>query len=268
MAVQSNMSDQFEDRRKGGSSGEGARSDRLPAPADAEIVSERGPTDHGVVPEALVDRVQTGFQDMSRVLAAIRESLENQDGQVQQALQALPDFLTQMPRIQRAEIEGLTQISKQLEHMGSGTRDVLARLEGLPDLLRTLSLNQEQQQQFLDGLQAKMSDHLEVQSTALRRGIEEQRQAGEHQLKMIRALATTQEEVFSTFQNTQNRALNVFHKAQQQSVAQHTETQQVMGRQVELLVSQVQSAQTKVFWLSIGFAALAAGGLIAALFLG
>jgi hypothetical protein len=84
---------------------------------------------------------------------------------------------------------------------------------------------------------------------------------------MIRSLASTQEDIFSTFQNTQNRALNVFHRAQQQSNAQHRETQTVMNRQIEMLVGRVHSAQTRVFWLSIGFAALAAIGMILALLL-
>jgi len=51
-------------------------------------------------------------------------------------------------------------------------------------------------------------------------------------------------------------------------MAQHRDTQQVMGRQVEMLVERVHSAQTRVFWLSISIAALAAGGLIAVLLLG
>lgn len=209
--------------------------------------------------------VQTGFQDMSRLLGAIKETLQSRDGQVQQTLQALPTFLQQVPRIHQAEIECLAQISTQLEHMGSGTRDVLARLDGLPDLLRTLALSQAEQQQFLEGLQSKMSEHLEVQGRAIREGQETSRKGAEAQLHMIRSIANTQEEVFSTFQNTQNRALNVFHRAQQNTMSQHRETQQVMNRQVEMLVDRVHSAQTRIFWLSIGFAALATVGLIAAL---
>lgn len=235
-------------------------------PSDRMGGGERRPRE--IVPEALADRVQTGFQDLSRLLGAIKETLQSKDGQVQQTLQALPTFLQQVPRIHRAEIECLAQISKQLEHMGGGTRDVLARLEGLPDLLRTLAVSQAEQQRFLENLQSRMSEHLEVQSKAIREGLEQQRKSSQTQLEMVRALATTQEEVFATFQSTQNRALNVFHRAQQQAMAQHRDTQQVMGRQVEMLVERVHSAQTRVFWLSISIAALAAGGLIAVLLLG
>lgn len=235
-------------------------------PGDRMGGAERRPRE--IVPEALADRVQTGFQDLSRLLGAIKETLQSKDGQVQQTLQALPTFLQQVPRIHRAEIECLAQISKQLEHMGGGTRDVLARLEGLPDLLRTLAVSQAEQQRFLENLQARMSEHLDVQSKAIREGLEQQRKSSQTQLDMVRALATTQEEVFATFQSTQNRALNVFHRAQQQAMAQHRDTQQVMGRQVEMLVERVHSAQTRVFWLSISIAALAAGGLIAVLLLG
>jgi ABC-type transporter Mla subunit MlaD len=224
--------------------------------ADAERVSRE-----------LGERVQSGFQDLSRLLGAIKETLQGRDGQVQQTLQALPDFLQQVPRIHRAEIECLAQISKQLEHMGSGTRDVIARLDGLPDLLRTLTVGQAQQAQFLEGLQARMAETLEVQSRALRQGLEESRKGAEAQLSVIRSLASTQEDIFATFQNTQNRALNVFHRAQQQTNAQHRETQSVMNRQIEMLVGKVHSAQTRVFWLSIGFAALAAAGMILALLL-
>lgn len=244
----------------------GALRDGTPTSRLSRLPDAR-PSD-GRTPDGLVDRVQTGFQDLSRLLGAIKETLQSKDGRVHQALDALPGFLQQVPRIHRAEIECLAQISKQLEHMGGGTRDVLSRLEGLPDLLRTLSVGQAQQQQFLDGLQANMSRHLEVQSQAIREGLEQQRKSAELQLATVRSLATTQEEIFSTFQHTQNRALNVFHRAQQQSMVQHRETQQVMGRQVELLVERVHSAQSKIFWLSLGFAALAAGGLIAALLLG
>ncbi len=219
------------------------------------------------VPRELGERVQSGFQDLSRLLGAIKETLQSRDGQVQQTLQALPGFLQQVPRIHRAEIECLAQISKQLEHMGTGTRDVVARLDGLPDLLRTLALSQAEQAQFLDGLQANLAESLETQSNAIKQGLEQSRQNAEAQLGMIRGLAATQEDIFATFQNTQNRALNVFHRSQQQSNSQHRETQKVMNRQVEMLVEKVHSAQSKVFWLSIGFAALAAAGMLAALFL-
>lgn len=218
-----------------------------------------------VVSNQLGERVQTGFQDLSRLLGAIKETLQGRDGQVQQTLQALPNFLQQVPRIHRAEIECLAQISKQLEHMGSGTRDVVARLDGLPDLLRTLTLSQAEQAQFLDGLQARLADSLETQSNAIRQGLEQSRKGAEAQLAMIRGMASTQEDIFATFQNTQNRALNVFHRAQQQSNSQHRETQKVMNNQIEMLVERVHSAQGRVFWLSIGFAALAAAGMIVAL---
>jgi ABC-type transporter Mla subunit MlaD len=231
------------------------------------VEHERAAADAEPVPRELGERVQTGFQDLSRLLGAIKETLQGRDGQVQQTLQALPGFLQQVPRIHRAEIECLAQISKQLEHMGSGTRDVVARLDGLPDLLRTLTVGQAQQAQFLEGLQARFSEALDVQSRAIQQGLEQSRQAAEGQLGMIRSLAATQEDIFATFQNTQNRALNVFHRAQQQSNAQHRETQTVTNRQVEMLVEKVHSAQTRVFWLSIGFAALAAAGMIAALIL-
>lgn len=218
--------------------------------------------------EELGDRVASGFSDLSRLLATIKETLQSRDGQVQQTLQALPGFLQQVPRIQRAEIECLAQISKQLEHMGSGTRDVISRLDGLPDLLRTLMLGQAEQAKFLDDLQVRMAGALEVQSRALAEGLDRSRRHAETQLGLLQGLATTQQDIFATFQNTQNRALNVFHRAQQQTQAQHRETQQVLARQVEHLVDRVHSAQTRVFWLSIAFAALAAGGLVAVLLFG
>ena len=229
-------------------------------PAHAPATQER-------VPRELGERVQSGFQDLSRLLGAIKETLQSRDGQVQQTLQALPTFLQQVPRIHRAEIECLAQISKQLEHMGTGTRDVIARLDGLPDLLRTLVVSQAEQSQFLDNLQGRLADSLETQSKAITQGLEQSRQAADAQLKMIRGLAATQEDIFATFQNTQNRALNVFHRAQQQTNSQHRETQSIMNKQVEMLVDRVHSAQSKVFWLSIGFAALAAAGLLAVLLL-
>lgn len=218
--------------------------------------------------EEIGERVASGISDLSRLLATIKETLQSRDGQVQQTLQALPAFLQQVPRIQRAEIECLAQISKQLEHMGSGTRDVVARLDGLPDLLRTLMLGQADQNRFLDDLQVRMAGALEVQSKALAEGLDRSRRQAETQLALIQSLATTQQDIFATFQNTQNRALNVFHRAQQQTQAQHRETQQVLARQVEVLVDRVHGAQTRVFWLSLGFAALAAAGLLAALWLG
>ncbi len=212
--------------------------------------------------------MNAGLHDMSRLLSAIKETLQSRDGQVQQTLQALPGFLQQVPRIHRAEIECLAQISKQLEHMGTGTRDVLARLDAVPDLLRGLAVSHQEQARFLDGLQARMAGALEGQAKAIREGLETSRKNSESQLTMIRGLAQTQEDIFATFQNTQNRALNVFHRAQQQAHAQHRETQKVLGRQVEMLVEKVHVAQTRVFWLSIGFAVLSAAGLVAVLLFG
>lgn len=235
-------------------------------PGAVEVEAQEAPRGYRVR-EELGERVADGFQDLSRLLSTIKETLQSRDGQVQQSLQALPGFLQQVPRIQRAEIECLAQISKQLEHMGSGTRDVIARLDGLPDLLRTLMLGQSEQAKFLEDLQARLTGALEVQSLALREGLERGRRQAETQLALVQSLAATQQDIFATFQNTQNRALNVFHRAQQQTQQQHRETQQVLSRQVEVLVERVHDAQTRVFWLSIGFAALAAAGLVAALLL-
>jgi hypothetical protein len=218
--------------------------------------------------EELAERVGNGLHDMSRLLSAIKETLQGRDGQVQQTLQALPGFLQQVPRIHRAEIECLAQISKQLEHMGTGTRDVLARLDAVPDLLRGLTLAQTEQARFLDAVQVRMTETLQDHAKALREGLETSRRNAETQLQMIQGLAATQEDIFATFQNTQNRALNVFHRAQQQAHQQHKETQQVLSKQVEMLVDRVHSAQTRVFWLSLGFAGLAAIGLAAVLFFG
>jgi hypothetical protein len=249
------------------------RGEAAPPEPPAETVSvEARPLRSEVGPstlrEEIGERVNAGLHDMSRLLAAIKETLQSRDGQVQQTLQALPGFLQQVPRIHRAEIECLAQISKQLEHMGTGTRDVLARLDAVPDLLRGLALAQQDQGRYLDGLQARMAEALDGQAKALREGLETSRKNAESQLATVRGLARTQEDIFATFQNTQNRALNVFHRAQQQAHHQHKETQKVLGRQIEMLVEKVHVAQTRVFWLSIGFAALAAAGLIAVLLFG
>jgi hypothetical protein len=239
------------------------------APVSHSAALEPEPAPRGYrVREELGERVASGFQDLSRLLGTIKETLQGRDGQVQQTLQALPGFLQQVPRIQRAEIECLAQISKQLEHMGTGTRDVIARLDAVPDLMRSIMVGQAEQAKFLEDLQARMAGALEVQSQAIREGLERSRRQAETQLALVQSLATTQQDIFATFQNTQNRALNVFHRAQQQTQAQHKETQHVLSRQVELLVERVHGAQTRVFWLSIGFATLAAAGLVAALLLG
>jgi hypothetical protein len=220
------------------------------------------------VREEIGERVSSGFRDLSRLLGAIKETLQNRDGQVQQTLQALPTYLQQVPRIQRAQIECLAQISKQLEHMGTGSRDLLARLDAVPDLLRSIVVHQQEQSRFVEEMQARTAEAMEVQSKAIHQGLETSRKQAETQLQMIRSIASTQEDIFATFQNTQNRALNVFHRSQQQANAQHKETQRVLSHQVEMLVQKVHSAQTRVFWLSIGFAAFAAAGLVALLIFG
>lgn len=245
---------------------------RIPDAVAPEVVEVPRFEIHQPTPTAapageLGNRVETGFNDLSRLLGAIKETLQSRDGQVQQTLRALPDFLQQVPRIHRAEIECLAQISKQLSHMGTGTRDVVARLDGLPDLLRSLMLGQAEQAKFLDNLQANVAETLESQGRALREGLDMSRRSSETQLAAVRQIASTQEDIFATFQNTQNRALNVFHRAQQQTISQSRETNKVMNKQIEMLVEKVHVAQGRVFWLSIGFAALAAAGLLAVLFL-
>lgn len=237
-------------------------------PTSVALGPSRG--DGGETPtlrEEIGERVSSGFRDLSRLLGAIKETLQSRDGQVQQTLQALPTYLQQVPRIQRAQIDCMAQISRQLEHMGTGTRDVLARLETVPDLLRSLVQHQAAQAQFLDQVQKRTADALDQQSKAIREGLETSRKQSETQLHTVRSIAATQEDVFATFQNTQNRALNVFHRAQQQANAQHRETQHVLSKQVEMLVQKVHTAQTRVFWLSIGFAFVAAAALVAVLFL-
>ncbi len=257
-------------RRGDGVAVEGVRGSAPPAAADRGLGLERTRHAEGSdgLREEIGERVSSGFRDLSRLLVAIKETLQDRDGQVRQTLAALPDYLQQVPRIQRAQIECMAQISRQLEHMGTGTRDVLARLDSVPDLLRSLALHQSEQSRFLDDLQARTAEALGVQSKAIREGLETSRRQADSQLQTIRSIASTQEDVFATFQSTQNRALNVFHRAQQQATAQHRETQRVMSRQIEMLVEKVHSAQTRVFWLSIGFAALLAAGLIAVLVFG
>ena len=251
--------------------GDGVTVEAGPGPETRSVGLERtrvGDRNPEQLREEIGERVSTGFRDMSRLLVAIKETLQDRDGQVRQTLKALPDYLQQVPRIQRAQIECMAQISRQLEHMGTGTRDVLARLDNVPDLLRALVLHQQEQAKFLDDLQGRTAEALELQSGAIKQGLETNRKQAEQQLQMIRSVAATQEDVFATFQNTQNRALNVFHRAQQQSNAQHRETQSVLSRQVEMLVGKVHSAQTRVFWLSIGFVGLAIAGIVAMLLLG
>ncbi len=146
------------------------------------------------------------------------------------------------------------------------------RLRPMCERLRNLDLEIQDIITAWDGwvkqiVQANVAGALETQSSALREGLETNRKSAETQLAMIRSMASTQEDIFSTFQNTQNRALNVFHRAQQQSIAQNKDTTKIMNRQIEMLVDKVHTAQGRVFWLSIGFAALAAAGLLAVLFL-
>ena len=129
-------------------------------------------------------------------------------------------------------------------------------------------LAQTEQARYLDNLQGNFSEALETQGEALKQGLETSRKSAETQLTMIRSIAKTQEDTFAAFQNTQNRALNVFHRAQQQTIQQNKDAQRTMNRQIETLVEKVHVAQGRVFWLSIGFAALAAAGLLAVLFLG
>ena len=132
--------------------------------------------------EEIGERVSSGFRDLSRLLVAIKDTLQNRDGQVQQTLQALPTYLQQVPRIQRAQIDCMAQISRQLEHMGTGTRDVLARLESVPDLLRSLAQSQAAQAQFLDQVQQRTAEALEQQSQAIREGLDSSRRQAETQL--------------------------------------------------------------------------------------
>ena len=77
---------------------EAPRAPAVPAERAMQVNRASRPgSDGDALREEIGDRVSSGFRDLSRLLVAIKETLQNRDGQVQQTLQALPGYLQQVP---------------------------------------------------------------------------------------------------------------------------------------------------------------------------
>ena len=206
--------------------------------------------------EEVGDRVNSGFRDLSRLLAAIKDTLQNRDGQVQPDAPG-PAHLPAAGPAHPARADRLLGTDQQAARAHG---DGHARRAGSPRE-RARPAAHAGRAPGLPGAVPRPGPaaHRRCARAAVhghpRRARDESSSSG-GAVGDDRSIASTQEDVFSTFQNTQNRALNVFHRAQTQANAQHRETQRVLSSQVEMLVEKVHTAQVArllaVDWLRAG----------------
>jgi hypothetical protein len=211
-------------RRKGG-----------PEPAE-EAPAPSGETVTALLPDRLGDRrlnrkeetaqkLSEGFDDLSGLLKSINQKLEDSNDRgrmLADSIDELPEVLRSIPETNRAQIEFLGTISKQLDLQTVRSGELIEHFRSLPEILKSIPASQQAHAEQLQSIAAQLSEN----ST---------RQMGQFQ-----GLQKSQQQALVAFQSTQNKSLNLFHKAQQQSLSMFKGSQAMQSRQIEEFMARTQ----------------------------
>ena len=174
--------------------------------------------------EETAQKLTEGLDNMSSLLKGINEKLDagNERGRaLADSIEDLPEVLRSIPETNRAQIEFLGTISRQLDVQSARASEMMDHFQALPTIQR------EQTEKL-----GMIAERLEQTSATQREHLEGSQQA--------------QQANFQVFQNTQNKSLNLFHKAQQQSLTMLKGAQARQARQLEQLVVNTQKSMNRV----------------------
>ncbi len=214
---------------------------------EESLAPERAAERHLSRREETAQKLSEGLECMSVTLRSINDKLEagnDRSRLLADTLEELPEVLRSIPETNRATVEFLGTISKQLDLQAARSADLAERLGDLPEILRSIPAGQAAQAAELRGI----ADRLSVNSTA--------------QLDHLETMQRSQHATLSAFQNTQNRSLNLFHKAQQQSLAAFKSAQTAQAEQMQDFVARTQRTMNRAL---IACAAIAGASVVAAL---
>ena len=168
--------------------------------------------------EETAQKISEGFDNLSGLLKSIGSKLE--DGNVRgkalaDSIEGLPEVLRSIPETNRAQIEFLGTISKQLDLQTSRSGEFIEHLRTLPEILKSIPESQLRQSDQLKEIAGLLSD------------------TSQKQIDYAKSVQQAQQATVSAFQTAQNKSLNMFHKAQQQSMTtfQGTQTEQSLHLQ-------------------------------------
>ncbi len=195
--------------------------------------------------EETAQKLTEGLDNMSSLLKGINEKLDsgNERGRaLVDSIEDLPEVLRSIPETNRAQIEFLGTISRQLDLQSVRTSEMMDQFQSIPTLQR------EQTEKLGD-----IAERLEENSEAQRSHLEGAREAQQANLQV--------------FQNAQNKSLNLFHKAQQQSLSMLKGAQAKQARQLEQLVVNTQKSMNRVMIACVAVVGVVIAGAAAVFFL-
>ncbi|MHC4471315.1 MAG: hypothetical protein ACYS99_10160, partial [Planctomycetota bacterium] len=163
------------------------------------------------------------------------------------SIEGLPEVLRSIPETNRAQIEFLGTISKQLDLQTSRSGEFVEHLRTLPEILKNIPESQRQQAEQLKEITSLLSE------------------TSQKQIEYAKSVQKAQQATVAAFQNAQNRSLNLFHKAQQQSLSTFQGTQTTQSRQLQQFIDRTQRSMNRVLIACATIVGLAAAA-VAALF--
>jgi hypothetical protein len=195
--------------------------------------------------EETAQKLTEGLDSMSSLLKGINEKLSagnERSRALVDSIEDLPEVLRSIPETNRAQIEFLGTISRQLDVQSVRTSEMMDQFQAIPRL-------QREQTEKLGEIAERLSDT----SAAQRQHLEGVQQAQQANLQV--------------FQSAQNKSLNLFHKAQQQSLAMLKGAQDMQARQLEQLVASTQQTMNRVMITCVVVVSVVIAGAAAAFLL-
>jgi hypothetical protein len=199
--------------------------------------------------EETAQKISEGFDNLSGLLKSIGSKLEdgNERGRsLADSIEGLPEVLRSIPETNRAQIEFLGTISKQLDLQTTRSGEFIEHLRTLPEILANIPESQRQQAEQLKEITSLLTE------------------TSQSQIDYAKSVQKAQQATVAAFQSAQNKSLNLFHKAQQQSISTFQGTQTAQAQQMQAFIERTQRSMNRVFLACatvVGIAAIAAAAI-------
>jgi hypothetical protein len=212
--------------------------EEVPPPVPARQVSKK---------EEMAQKLTDGFDNLSMLLKGVNLNLESSSSRAEKLasdFEGLPGVLKSIPETNRAQIEFLGAISRQLDVQNSRNTELVDSLKSLPDLLEIIPEGNRVQTEQL----AQIADHINSNSKT--------------QLQQFQAVQKAQDATFVALRNSQNKSITLVTKSQEAALSVFKQSQASQARQIQTLIDRTQKSLNKTLMVAAGL--ISAGVIIAA----
>ena len=185
--------------------------------------------------EETAQKLTEGFDNLSNLLENVNTNLEaagDRSERMANELEGLPEVLKQIPETNRAQIEFLGAISRQLDVQNGRNTELAESLKSLPDLLQIIPEGNRHQAEKL----GQISDHLSESSR--------------DQAAQFRAVQKAQDATFVALRNSQNKSITLVNKSQQAALTVFKQSQASQARQIQSLIDRTQKSMNKTILMA------------------